>query len=432
MRDIDPHGLYHALGISPSATAEEIKSAYRQLAKQTHPDTAGKGSTDRFHRISAAYEILGDPARRAEYDSSSYTAEPQDPHTQPVDPICCSRCGQVTAQPRYIVFFRVYSYIFGTIRTPIQGIFCANCAKKESIRSSIFTMLAGWWAFPWGPVYTFKAIISNGFGGKHEKKSAEAFIWFNALAFLSRRNLKLSYALALLAKHAQDQAIAADAAELVAKLEGAGVDPRQGRLKNPWKIPPAIAVAHMLMAISLPGIIAALLWLDSNKNTAPYRPRDVTTQPTFSQPIAVEPVAPTCAYQPRNGQLLGSEFLRSESGHALEIKNGGGSNAIIKVRRFPTNAAIAMFFVSKGQTARMEGIPDGTYKIQYSFGEKLNEGCNGFVKVLGAGQFPKEETLKTRRTINQITTQILSYTLYTVPSGNVRPQTISASEFNRP
>ena len=119
-------------------------------------------------------------------------------------------------------------------------------------------------------------------------------------------------------------------------------------------------------------------------------------------------------------------------GHVLEIKNGGGSNAIIKVRRFPSNAAIAMFFVGKGQTARVEGIPDGTYQIQYAFGGRLNKECKGFAKILGAGQFPKAETLKTERTITQITTQILSYTLYTVPSGNVRPQTISASEFNRP
>jgi molecular chaperone DnaJ len=58
---------YKVLGVSDSATDKEIGKAYRKLAKQYHPD-ANPGSEDRFKEISAAYDVLGDEARRKEYD----------------------------------------------------------------------------------------------------------------------------------------------------------------------------------------------------------------------------------------------------------------------------------------------------------------------------------------------------------------------------
>jgi molecular chaperone DnaJ len=58
---------YKALGVSESATDKEISRAYRKLAKQYHPD-AHPGSEDRFKEVSAAYDVLGDAAKRKEYD----------------------------------------------------------------------------------------------------------------------------------------------------------------------------------------------------------------------------------------------------------------------------------------------------------------------------------------------------------------------------
>jgi molecular chaperone DnaJ len=60
---------YQTLQVSPRATAPEIKQAYRQLAKQHHPDVSAS-SSDRFIEINAAYEILGDPRRKQDYDRS--------------------------------------------------------------------------------------------------------------------------------------------------------------------------------------------------------------------------------------------------------------------------------------------------------------------------------------------------------------------------
>jgi len=58
---------YQLLGISRSASPEEIKKAYRKLAHQHHPDKAG-GSAERFKEINEAYQILSDPNKKAQYD----------------------------------------------------------------------------------------------------------------------------------------------------------------------------------------------------------------------------------------------------------------------------------------------------------------------------------------------------------------------------
>lgn len=67
---------YATLDVGPAATPEEIKRAYRRLAKRFHPDRAG-GDADRFARITQAYELLGDPRRRAAYDESLRVPPPR-------------------------------------------------------------------------------------------------------------------------------------------------------------------------------------------------------------------------------------------------------------------------------------------------------------------------------------------------------------------
>src|SRR3989441_5830958 len=62
--------LYDSLGVSKPASQEEIKKAYRKLARQYHPDkNPGDASAEqKFKEISAAYDVLGDPDKRKQYD----------------------------------------------------------------------------------------------------------------------------------------------------------------------------------------------------------------------------------------------------------------------------------------------------------------------------------------------------------------------------
>jgi curved DNA-binding protein CbpA len=89
----DPYAI---LGVARSATQEQVRRAFRALMRQNHPDTrrpgdpaAGAASTATLQRLLAAYAILGDPDRRAQYDSRTTPHPP--PATRTGPPAASSR-----------------------------------------------------------------------------------------------------------------------------------------------------------------------------------------------------------------------------------------------------------------------------------------------------------------------------------------------------
>jgi DnaJ-class molecular chaperone len=72
---------YETLGVSPTATPQEIKDCYRRIAMKTHPDrnNGDERLSLRFKQATEAYEILSDAKKREEYDRSQLSNLIEDP-----------------------------------------------------------------------------------------------------------------------------------------------------------------------------------------------------------------------------------------------------------------------------------------------------------------------------------------------------------------
>jgi curved DNA-binding protein CbpA len=104
--------FYAILGIPPDADEETIRTAYRALARQYHPDVGEGSSPDKFREVVEAYEILGDPERRRIYDqelgyrhSRNMPIEP----LRPVEPLRGTR--HVAEQALFSPTFYLSSYV---------------------------------------------------------------------------------------------------------------------------------------------------------------------------------------------------------------------------------------------------------------------------------------------------------------------------------
>ena len=275
----DHLGYYAALDVSVSASSDQIKRAFRQKALLVHPDrNQSEGAKASFQHLNEGYRVLMDAQARARYDagadapmlslrgaqSASAAASPSAnargaAKSSSMEPITCSRCGGVTAQPRYVVFWRAFSYGFATRRSPVQGVFCRKCADGCGLRASALTWLFGWWGVPLGPIWTIAILRRNMLGGEQPPDVNAGLLRHQARYFMSIGNLAL-------ARAALDQGLrlveSPDLRARLRKLEVQIGSSGREKLVDRWRPMASFAFyLHLLpVAATLAGLLMVLAW----------------------------------------------------------------------------------------------------------------------------------------------------------------------------
>jgi hypothetical protein len=439
----DPMGLYALLGVGPLADTTEIKAAYRYKAKLLHPDrNASPEAEKEFQDVTEAYKTLRDPKQRAAYDAQLYLPGPAsliDPADPTPQPLACSRCGQVTAQPRYIVFHRVKSSLWSARRSAIRGIFCRHCADRTAILASTTTWILGWWSFT-GPYYSLRALFKNLCGGDKPAADNLWVVLHQARAFQAKGHGDIARALA-----EQAQSFAADDREksAIADIAKASIAGTPRRLRNrwhPWNYATLIQAMPLaaFLAFLIVGATVLLFRTQTDSATAmisvrPAQPGDVLhvavdtlkvrEGPTGRDPVValldrfttvqvVETVAegdwarivtpsgisgyvPSrylfggsiaasqnrwCSdqrgVQPGNGDVL---LRRSGGHHRLTVHNGTGSDVVVRLKTAYGRTLLA-FYVSARADTVIDGIPEGTFRAVFATGRNYSHACGVFLE----------------------------------------------------
>ncbi|GAB3116716.1 DnaJ domain-containing protein [Novispirillum itersonii] len=341
----DPRGFYAMLKVAPTASPAEIKSAFRRRAKDLHPDrNPDPGAKEAFHRLTAAYEVLSDPARRAAYDSrrtgaagkqgtgqgtgqerpsSRHTAssgsrsgpqarQPQGndptrayrqtqartqqrptaqrppPGRAAAPPLSCCCCGKVAAQPRFVEFVTVTGTLRHTREQWTDGVYCRACADRTALKVAARCWLTGWWS-PGGPLKTLRALGIALRGGRLPRQKNHALLMQQAQAFLAQRDPMMAHAVALQAQmFAPDGVSRLQTDQLLAQIRAAAPGKTLPPLKDRWRGASLLQLLQLLPVYVLIVVLALLFWPGRQAADDDIDPPPATVAPV-SAPAAPAP-----------------------------------------------------------------------------------------------------------------------------------------------
>ena len=372
--------------------------------------------------------------------------DPEDPAPQP---LTCSRCGQITAQPRYLRFHHVKSRLWSCQRGVVRGIFCRVCADRTAILASTTSWVLGWWS-PTGPYWTLRALIGNLRGGEQPPSDNLWVLLHQARAFIARGDHDIARALAEQALSFADGE--AERARIKALLHRAGSERSASRrLKNRWQpwnyatLAQTLPLAGLLLAV-LMGVFVLLFRsltpsVSADITVHPAQPgeiRHVATEilkvrlgPAATQPVtalldrfATVQVVETdadgewariltengvsgyvqsrylfggpgeaqktrwCTDQKGEPPKNGDILLRRSGGdNSLMVQNDSGRDMVVRLKTQSGRTLVA-FFVAASQTAAINAIPDGTYHAVFASGRNNSHVCGVFLDAMSTYGLP--------------------------------------------
>lgn len=489
----DPKGYYAVLGLTPGADMDAIKKAYRARVKTVHPDrNASSRAREEFQRLLEAYAVLRDVVRRAEYDTTGYECvdDDADPPVGAI-PIACSCCGSLTAQPRYVVYHTVRSFLVWAKTGRLEGIFCRVCADRTAVRASIITWLWGWWSPP-GLLLAPLALLRNLFGGSKPSRENARILLRQGRAFLARGERELARSLGLqaarFARQPDDRARVEDLLHATRSV----ADDR--RLISRWRLGGGVFLAQFLPLAALPvtaavfALIATRPWDQPVSTTASIAMRQanvgeirhvaveglkVRMAPAAGSPVltlldrftTVEVADEThsaewvrirtpsgidgfvetrslyagsgarfksqwCA-ENRGGPVSAGEVLtrRVSGDHRLLVHNEGRRDGVVKLKTLAGHT-VTSFYVPATYHIGIGGIPEGTYRIEFATGTRYSRGCGVFLDDMQAALLPVTLTFKyiSPGTARSLTS-IAEISLAPAPDDPVQPQPLAADRF---
>jgi hypothetical protein len=474
----DIRNYYRTLGTSSSATSEELKAAYRKLAKELHPDLHQNSSdaTSRFQKLSEAYEILSDQNKRAAYDAECAAGSDSEREVQEVAPIKCAECGVTTAQPRYVIFPYVVSLILVTYRRYTQGIFCPKCAQKKAIQASATTWLLGWWGVPFGPIFTIGAIFRNLLNGEMPPDANFQILKHQGIYFGIHNKPELANAALDQAARFSITEIAnvrlAEIRRLLPTVSVALVD--RWALQRRWAfgvqllplilLPTAVAWAsriEILDGLALKAIAhvtqsKAAIYSNPSETSAvveiirPFTNFEVLSGRGESEFEKVVSSAGTTGYVAKSVLTYGdgtdalrekclplgsptipngTVFLQKSNGpHTIKVQNGQSSDAVVKLRDTEGRTALS-FYVSANSETEIPTVPEGTFTIEFATGNDFSPTCGYFLENMRTKRFTDADSFVERVEGNQIIDAVLTVTLNPVSGGNAHTSNVDSSNF---
>jgi hypothetical protein len=313
----DPAGYYAVLGVDPAATPEAITAAYRRKARVLHPDVPGTGDAAAFIRLKQAYDALSNAHHRGTYDRSAGAAMPAPLEAEPA-----WRGPRLSNLPIALWAGLGGVLCVAAVMVVVQFNRPRPAAQPQPPVNRTTTAAA-----PAAVPRPLPQVVATGSGATtHYVRAAgdDAVLWVHDIV--------------------RDAYMPAGHVAAFSPVQALRLVPEHG-------------LVEVRLADGGGGFIDAARLAPGDREIARRA---------------------YCAYNagpsPRNGEILGRD---GDVVARIEISNRGPQPVLVKLRDASGHIA-ATVFVTPGNSAVVDNLPDTVYRPEFATGELWSGACNGF------------------------------------------------------